>query len=118
MVGREKDEDDPFKSVPSCLREIISREGLEDAVLNLPDMAKRLEGIDPQKPIVYPASPLGFAESTRPFLATYIQRLEEIGFPPKNILNPWTLTPEEEVGAAFKIEDLNLQREELRKLNK
>lgn len=113
----EKHTSSEFDHLHPYLREVISREGLEDLLLSVPDLIRKIEKIDLSRPIVYPASPLGFAESTRPFLAIYTQRLVEIGFPEGNILNPWSLTPEEEVRVAFESEDLNLRMKALKELN-
>lgn len=47
---------------------------------------------------IYFASPLGFSESTRPFLESVTREIAKCGY---TVLNPWTLTSTEEVSAAL-----------------
>jgi nucleoside 2-deoxyribosyltransferase len=63
---------------------------------------------------IYLASPLGFAHSTRPFMATLIDQLSQH----VEVLNPWDRTDFDEEFARLASEnDFASRREQLRKIN-
>lgn len=92
--------------VPLIAKRIITAGFMDIVTTQLPDIVQRLEAIDPAKPVIYPAGPLGFAGSTHDFLQEYLTRLETLGFPKTNILDPWQLTSEDELQRT-QVDDLN-----------
>ena len=65
---------------------------------------------------IFVASPLGFAESSRPFIARIVEVLEELGH---TVLDPWSLAEPlaAELEKAEQIEDSALRRKKLHSLS-
>lgn len=63
---------------------------------------------------VYLASPMGFSEVTRPYMyETVIPKLHHLGL---EVIDPWKLTPAEEIEAALATKDANERERKLCKL--
>ena len=63
---------------------------------------------------IYLASPLGFAESTRDFMAVMESQIAACGY---TVLNPWHLATPEQLEAAALIENTDQRRQALHKVN-
>jgi nucleoside 2-deoxyribosyltransferase len=70
---------------------------------------------DSGRPMLYLASPLGFAASTRAFLEELVTRLDALGF---EVLNPWTLPTNasavQDLTDAIAVPDTATRRERLK----